>query len=146
MIPCTFICSSDMRRGSEQLNPIHSFQITNDSAAFFFISVNISFPKWKHSGLQSSSSQRNWSWTLPALPWKSLSSVYFLKMRRSGLCCLHDMDGPWIYIVKFSSYNIYRDVFISIGFPTCLKKSCVWMLGGYITAVLGAQGESYVCI
>lgn len=45
MIPSSFICSSDMRRGSEQLNPIHSFQITDDSAAFFCISINISFPK-----------------------------------------------------------------------------------------------------
>lgn len=31
--PSSFICSSGMKRGSELLNPIHPFHITNDFAA-----------------------------------------------------------------------------------------------------------------
>lgn len=139
-----------MKRGSEQLNPI---QITDDFAAFFCISINISFPKRKHIGLQSSSSRRNSSWTwFPFLPcsgsslvswgtYRIYSSVYFLKMRGSDLCFVHDVDGPQIYIVRFSSYSIYRDVFISFCFPIWLKKSWVWTLGGYTIAVSGVQGE-----
>lgn len=83
---------------------------------------------------------------LPALLCKFSSSVYFLKMRRSELCCVHGVAGPWIYIVNFSSYNICRDVFISFGFPICLKKSCVWVWGGYTIAVSGVQGESCACV
>lgn len=115
-----------MRRGSEQLNPTHSFQITDDFAAFFCISINISFP-WKHWFTKEFLTEKlvlNLI-PVPALLWKFSSSVYFFKLRRSKLCCVHDVDRPWIYIVNFSSCNIYREVFISFGFPICLKKSCV---------------------